>query len=733
MFTPHRRKKNRNKYNPHVNAVVAIVIILSAGLALFLYLASNVKPINESKEITIRDARTMAYEPGEPDYHFQSSHFSFPLKGLHGEWVLSLGTIECVTLSPDGEFAAAACANGILVWDIQNKPDTPLYYFIGKTRPIINLRFSDNNKYLFVLDKEAQNHVLDLEQGRETFAFKSQTPISIHSIQMSMDIHPQGHALAVVGGNMFAKVWDITSNQCLHAFRCTGQPHSIDFSPDGNTLLTAGLDLHKLHRRPITEQKKELNIIELWDLTSNEKIKTITCQEGIIFIAAFSNDGAHIVAAGKENVRILDKTTGDTIKNIQFRLPPPLSSHNQLDPFAAVELFRQSFSTLSMKKDRFFYYASPYSYPIILDFNSNTFEEYKASGDLRKAQISLSEDWSKILISKNENLYLSNMKSGKKLWHFGSFGSYPTHAEFSEEESSTVKLTSREGLVKTWDIKTGKLLEESKTARLKNTPQYRNNFGHAPNQKYWLQEDRSLNQQTGKLESTFSIMDMTNNQTMDAFNPILDKAIGAQLLDTGNTLLLCSEDGKLEIWDVDTQTIKNKLILNSFTQISDAWIKPLLNTNRIFIVVDGVKEDGFFHYAVIILNRNTMSLEYIDIDIQGLRYIHISNNGLWVAFAADNFCVMNINTKELKQADNIRLNDITFSNTHKFAFVSFHEANQRGYTRDALWDLKTMEMVHEFNQILSYPKIIFSSDDSMLLTIDSNGVTKVWDIKALLK
>jgi WD40 repeat protein len=119
---------------------------------------------------------------------------------------------------------------------------------------------------------------------------------------MSVDFTPDGRTLASGGLDDAVKLWDVASGQEIR----TLEGHrsgvtSVMFSPDGLTLASGGLD----------------NAVKLWDVASGQEIRTLEGHSDGIKSVGFSPDGRTLASGGYDStVKLWDVASGQEIRTL---------------------------------------------------------------------------------------------------------------------------------------------------------------------------------------------------------------------------------------------------------------------------------------------------------------------------------------------------------------------------------------------------------------------------------
>jgi WD40 repeat protein/DNA-binding SARP family transcriptional activator len=149
--------------------------------------------------------------------------------------------------------------------------------------------------------------VWDTDTLTEVLTLSSDDP---NDLYRGLAFSPDGANLAVRGtiqGTDVVEIFDLAGNRiqscCAHFWWQTLA--AVEYSPDGKTLLTSGMDF-----------ETEEGTVKLWDPASGSEVATLEGHTGPAFKAIFSADGARIASGSLEDVRVWDAATNEELMTL---------------------------------------------------------------------------------------------------------------------------------------------------------------------------------------------------------------------------------------------------------------------------------------------------------------------------------------------------------------------------------------------------------------------------------
>ena len=181
-----------------------------------------------------------------------------------------------VAFSPDGSVLALGLfEQQITLWDVTS--GQPVYRFDRQEENRTKrMDFSPDGALLAVGVSDGTVRLLDVESG-DSKVLKYPGETDIHDLTFS----PDGQYLASGGRVTAVILWDVMRGEAIRTFRLTDNAISMDFSPDGTILATAGGYEHE---------------IRLWDVESASLLHSLPHNDQLTSVA-FAPDG-RLLAVG---------------------------------------------------------------------------------------------------------------------------------------------------------------------------------------------------------------------------------------------------------------------------------------------------------------------------------------------------------------------------------------------------------------------------------------------------
>ncbi|MDE0323976.1 MAG: sigma-70 family RNA polymerase sigma factor [Candidatus Poribacteria bacterium] len=330
------------------------------------------------------------------------------------------GSDRAVAFSPDGKRLAVATGAGIWIYDGQTYHELTL--LTGHTSIARAVAFSPDGKTLASSEEDGAVKLWNLETGDVT------TLVGHMYVADSVAFSPDGKMLASGSWDGTVKLWDTENGQNLATFAAhKSRVFSVAFSPDGKTV-AAGAEDHS---------------IRLWDIETGRNIATLTGHKDKVFSVAFSPDG-EILASGDhdDTVKVWHVSTGRNLHTFKHR----------------ERVFSVAFSPDGKR-------LAGGAWRGIKLWNVETGEEVnalKGGAKIRSGSIAFSPDGATLASASVDRfggtsgeVTLWNVETGRNRTTLHGHTERISNISFSPD-GVTLASGLRSGVVKLWDIKTGK-------------------------------------------------------------------------------------------------------------------------------------------------------------------------------------------------------------------------------------------------------------------------------------
>lgn len=253
----------------------------------------------------------------------------------HGGWVTTLD------FSTDGRYLLSGDADGLIkVWDMATK-ELPVWPD-QKPKSIQETTFTPSNELIAIgRDGDDRLKLWNASNGKTQFDFGSVPPVD--RAAFSKDA-----ALVALAVDKQIRIYSVANGDLISAQSTSGNGvYSVDFSPDGNRILSGDRSGNIIvstvssgqievllnsgngyYRAVFSPDGKRIasadqdGKIRIWDLASQRIEKTLTGHTGVVKLITFSPDGQRLATAGDDNtVRIWDWQSETELKQ-------PISSNS---------------------------------------------------------------------------------------------------------------------------------------------------------------------------------------------------------------------------------------------------------------------------------------------------------------------------------------------------------------------------------------------------------------------
>jgi WD40 repeat protein/serine/threonine protein kinase len=201
-----------------------------------------------------------------------------------------VGLISCVAFSHDGKYLASAAEDGtVIIWDTNTGA---MIETLGKdqTRGFTSVAFSPDGRYLAAATGTRKEQALENPPGEvriwETSTWGKAHVLAKHTRSVnSIAYSPDGRWLASAGSDRTVKIWDTQTG--VEVATLLGHTHfvvGVAFSPDGKRLVSASED----------------STLRVWDTETQETVRILQGHSGKVNGVAYSPDGKRIASSSDD-------------------------------------------------------------------------------------------------------------------------------------------------------------------------------------------------------------------------------------------------------------------------------------------------------------------------------------------------------------------------------------------------------------------------------------------------
>jgi WD40 repeat protein/DNA-binding SARP family transcriptional activator len=197
---------------------------------------------------------------------------------------LSNQAITALAMAPDGETLAAATVTGaIYLWSLNN--EGPLQTLQNHTDEVATLSFAANGSLLASGSHDTTVGVWEVESGSLRYRLRGHTQPIRRSLASTT-----GHTLVTAGTDPFVYVWDLEQGVAKHMLAKHGAGiEQLAFSADSK--LVALIDRNTL--------------VSLWDAQQGQRLDAYPIYRNVVLTVDFSPDGATMLSGGGDGAMYL--------------------------------------------------------------------------------------------------------------------------------------------------------------------------------------------------------------------------------------------------------------------------------------------------------------------------------------------------------------------------------------------------------------------------------------------
>jgi WD40 repeat protein len=202
-----------------------------------------------------------------------------------GTEVLTLehgGPVNAVAFSPDGRLIASGSADGTArLWSVATGQELASFAHQAGARgdDVQHVEFSPDGTQLLTVGGNRFARVFDVLRHTEAFALNNVA--LVNSARFSHD----GNLIATAGAIEAVRLWNASTGALVNTLELTGRVPDLAFSPNDRLLATAG---------------SNDTVGRIWNLEKNSAVATITLHRSGIDSVVFTPDGQSLVTTGRD-------------------------------------------------------------------------------------------------------------------------------------------------------------------------------------------------------------------------------------------------------------------------------------------------------------------------------------------------------------------------------------------------------------------------------------------------
>lgn len=187
------------------------------------------------------------------------------------------------TFSPDGKTLAITAQDDwrVILYDVAIWQQVQNLTGFETAAPVFDAGFAGNNQWIVWHSRE-KIQVQNVDTGVLGNQFNHQD--FVHAFTLSPDGNTLASAIFMPG----VSLWDVKTGNLIHSLVLENPATALAFSPDGKLLAVA-----------------EGNVIQVYDLSNNAMLTTLTDVPNPVYLLAFSPDGRMLASSGNDNQLIL--------------------------------------------------------------------------------------------------------------------------------------------------------------------------------------------------------------------------------------------------------------------------------------------------------------------------------------------------------------------------------------------------------------------------------------------
>lgn len=212
------------------------------------------------------------------------------------------GEVRWAEYSPDGQFILTTGNRLVILWDAAT--GRRVRQLVGHTNYVDQGKFSTDGRFILTGSTDHTAILWDASTGVAVrrFTHGATNYESITSVAYSRD---GGYVLTGGGLSKTVKLWEAASGKLVRTFVTVNWIDSVDFSPDGQTILIGGYNNTREDESP-----------GLWNVSTGQELRRFSGHEiGGVRSVSFSPDGRFVLTGGRDGTaRTWESATGKELR-----------------------------------------------------------------------------------------------------------------------------------------------------------------------------------------------------------------------------------------------------------------------------------------------------------------------------------------------------------------------------------------------------------------------------------
>jgi WD40 repeat protein len=201
------------------------------------------------------------------------------------------GSVLSVAVSPDGRIIATGSADGTArLWSAAGGLElgSPWVHVAGEARgkAVQSVSFSPDGTRLLTVGGNRFARVFDIARHTEVFAPGLNNIVLVNVARFSHN----GKLIATAGSNNDVRLWDADRGQLVAVLSGTGRVNDLAFSPDDTLIATAG---------------SNDTVARVWNIAQRSSVGVVTAHESGIESVTFTPDGGSVITTGRDGMAIM--------------------------------------------------------------------------------------------------------------------------------------------------------------------------------------------------------------------------------------------------------------------------------------------------------------------------------------------------------------------------------------------------------------------------------------------